>query len=73
MLDSTPPRFESAVFSDGVALGAHRALRAGPRGVAELGQAFLTTHGGDLVAALGQLLLRLQCLEHEVRRSEDRL
>lgn len=63
MLDSTPPRLESAVFSDGVALGAHHALRGGPRGVVELGQAFLSAHGGDVAAALGQLLLRLECLE----------
>lgn len=48
---------------DAVALGAHRDLRSGPHGVTELGRAFLAVHGGDLDAALGQLLVRIARLE----------
>lgn len=66
MLDDTGSRRPPAVFTGGVALGAYRQLGAGPRGVAELGQAFIDAHGGDVAGALGQLLLRVDLLERRV-------
>jgi hypothetical protein len=50
----------------GVALGAYRNLRSGPLGVTELGRAFLEVHEGDFLAALGQLLLRVDRLERRL-------
>jgi hypothetical protein len=55
---------------DGVALGTYRGLRSGPSGVAELGRAFIAAHNGDFLAAIGQLLLRVDALER--RASNDR-
>jgi hypothetical protein len=68
VLDSTPPRRRRAVSTDGVALGAYRQLRTGPRGVSELGLAFLAVHDRDLLAVIGQLVLRVDILE---RRFHD--
>jgi hypothetical protein len=48
---------------DGVTLGAYRGLRSGPSGVTELGRAFLEVHESDFLAAIGQLLLRVDALE----------
>jgi hypothetical protein len=67
VLDSTRPDRQGRVFSDGVTLGSYRALRAGPRGAKELGTAFVAIHEGDLLAAIGQLVLRVERLERLVR------
>lgn len=72
MLDNTGSRRPPGVFTGGVALGSYRRLRAGPRGVAELGQAFIDAHGGDVAGALGQLLLRVDVLECRVAGGEQR-
>jgi hypothetical protein len=55
----------------GVALGAYRNLRSGPSGVAELGRAFLAAHEGDFLAAIGQLLLRIDALERRVQNGGE--
>jgi hypothetical protein len=54
-------------WRDGVALGAYRSLHSGPSGVEELGLAFVTVHEGNLLAAVGQLVLRMERLERLVR------
>jgi hypothetical protein len=51
-----------------VALGAYRdARRRDPHGLADLGRAFLPAHDGDVVEAVGALLLRVSQLEREVK------
>jgi hypothetical protein len=56
-------------WRDGVTLGAYRGLRSGPSGVTELGRAFLELHEGNFLAAIGQLLLRVDALDR--RASND--
>ncbi len=66
MRDSTGPRRAPTSIADGVALGAYRALRAGPSGAERLGEAFIAAQGGDLAGAIGQLLIRVERLERRV-------
>jgi hypothetical protein len=54
-------------WRDGVALGAYRRLHSGPSGVEELGLAFAAVHEGNLLAAVGQLVLRMDRLERLVQ------
>jgi hypothetical protein len=56
-------------ITDGIALGAFRSLRSGPRGAGEPWRSFVEIHGGDEDAAIGQLLLRVLQLEGRGGRS----